>query len=95
MYRTLFKLQILDLNYHKNASNAEQPQILALRKLVQSDLFKAQNPKSDSAQLSDDSDPEPLFVNQQLDSSADEVIPEMSDEEDDNMSGNVSEANEE
>jgi hypothetical protein len=29
-----------------------------------------------------------------MDSSADEVIPEMSDEEDDNRSGNVSEENE-
>jgi hypothetical protein len=62
---------------------------------VQSDLFKAHIQKVEACVLSDDSDTEPQFVHQPLNSSAEEIIHELSEEEDGDRSGEVSDQSEE
>jgi hypothetical protein len=69
LYRSLFKLKLLQLH-----ALPDQP--LRLQTLMQSGLLASEK------EVSDCSDPEPPFVQEQPDSS-DEVIPEMSGEEDD------------
>ena len=51
--------------------------------------------KQEGNTMSDDSDTEPHFINHQLNSSAEEIIQELSEEEDCDRSGDVSDQSEE
>ena len=64
-------------------------------KLVQSDLLKVPGQKQEGSAISDDSDTEPHFVNHQLNSSAEEIIQELSEEEDCDRSGDLSDQSDE
>ena len=80
MYRALFKLKIFQLHYL-----CDESQQLKVAQTLQSNKRK-ENAQDNAKEFSDDSDPEPPYVK---DVSSDEIIHEMSGEEDvDDVSDN-------